>query len=173
MQASIFLNAPHRKMNIQRSSSSRLFSFPSQKHSDQSRASSSCSYSHLKERLAVKSNNNPLQILKVYQYCHEWRGQEMDHCWIYACKQSEEDEIVCSEISWGFGCSTRSSLRSNTIESHIIWSIVENEDAAAWDIDLLVDRARSGLTSQHYLWLLPRVSEDDLSIQSRTSKRRI
>ena len=42
-----------------------------QKHSDQSRASSSCSYSHLKERHAVKSNNNPLQILKVYQYCHE------------------------------------------------------------------------------------------------------
>ena len=55
-------------------STSPLFSFPYQKHSDQSRASSSCSYSHLKERLAVKSNNNPLQILKVYQYCHEWRA---------------------------------------------------------------------------------------------------
>ena len=85
MQASIFLNASHHKMNsIQRSSSSRLFSFPSQNNSDQSRAPVSCSYSHLKEKLAVKSNNNPLQIPKVYEYRHEWYWQEMDHRWIYA-----------------------------------------------------------------------------------------
>ena len=59
---------------------------------------------------------------------------------------------------------TRSKFTSFDLSS-------KNEDAAAWDFDLFVDRARSGLTSQHYLQLLQYAKHPHDHLSDRTRSK--